>query len=155
MDKYSVMKNLWTLSYSVAFYYVCLRRRMEPRSLLFPLPFLNIRKHCPASRSYCRKEDTLQKQFAAKKAVWPAKYIYIRSFKYDSQLEVWVKNDLKILSSFSKLIRSVLWRERWAQKEWQEISRYLKAFITSMNSTLRAITIFHSDSTTRMFLTGY
>jgi murein L,D-transpeptidase YafK len=42
-----------------------------------------------------RKEDTLQKQFEAKGLKWPAKYIYIRSFKYDSQLEVWVKNDIK------------------------------------------------------------
>ena len=41
-----------------------------------------------------RKEDTLQKQFEAKKLKWPAKYIYIRSFKYDSQLEVWVKNEI-------------------------------------------------------------
>ena len=41
-----------------------------------------------------RKEDTLQKQFEAKKLQWPARYIYIRSFKYDSQLEVWVKNEL-------------------------------------------------------------
>ena len=38
-----------------------------------------------------RKVDTLKRQFAAKKLVWPANYIYIRSFKYDSQLEVWVK----------------------------------------------------------------
>jgi murein L,D-transpeptidase YafK len=38
-----------------------------------------------------RKEDTLRKQFEAKGLAWPAKYIYIRSFKYDSQLEVWVK----------------------------------------------------------------
>ena len=44
--------------------------------------------------SFRRKEDTLQKQFAAKKLKWPAKYIYIRSFKYDSQLEVWVKNEI-------------------------------------------------------------
>ena len=42
-----------------------------------------------------RKEDTLQKQFEAANLIWPAKYIYIRSFKYDSQLEVWVKNDIK------------------------------------------------------------
>ena len=42
-----------------------------------------------------KKEDTLQKQFEAQKLVWPAKYLYIRSFKYDSQLEVWVKNELK------------------------------------------------------------
>ena len=40
-----------------------------------------------------RKEDTLMKQFEEKKLAWPAKYIYIRSFKYDSQLEVWVKQE--------------------------------------------------------------
>lgn len=40
-----------------------------------------------------RKEDTLMKQFDEKKLKWPAKYIYIRSFKYDSQLEVWVKQE--------------------------------------------------------------
>jgi murein L,D-transpeptidase YafK len=45
--------------------------------------------------SFKRKEDTLQKQFAQKKLEWPAKYIYIRSFKYDSKMEVWVKNDIK------------------------------------------------------------
>ncbi|MHA4810285.1 L,D-transpeptidase family protein [Flavitalea flava] len=39
-----------------------------------------------------RKEDTLSKQFKEKGLVWPARYVYIRSFKYDSQLEVWVKN---------------------------------------------------------------
>lgn len=38
------------------------------------------------------KEDTLKKQFEAKGLKWPAKYMYIRSFKYDSQLEIWVKN---------------------------------------------------------------
>jgi murein L,D-transpeptidase YafK len=42
-----------------------------------------------------RKEDTLQKQFAAKNLAWPAKYLYIRSFKYDGELEVWVKNERK------------------------------------------------------------
>ena len=42
-----------------------------------------------------RKEDTLQRQFKTRGLIWPAKYVYIRSFKYDSQLEVWVKNDRK------------------------------------------------------------
>jgi murein L,D-transpeptidase YafK len=42
-----------------------------------------------------RKADTLQKQFEAKGLQWPAKYLYIRSFKYDSQMEVWVKNEAK------------------------------------------------------------
>lgn len=42
-----------------------------------------------------RKEDSLKKQFEEKKLTWPAKYIYLRSFKYDSQLEVWVKYEQK------------------------------------------------------------
>jgi murein L,D-transpeptidase YafK len=41
-----------------------------------------------------KKEDTLMKQFEEKKLAWPARYMYIRSFKYDSQIEVWVKQDL-------------------------------------------------------------
>jgi len=58
--------------------------------------FIDYQKSFPRpSEAMQRKEDTLQKQFEAKKLVWPAKYIYIRSFKYDSQLEVWVKNELK------------------------------------------------------------
>jgi len=40
-----------------------------------------------------RKEDTLMKQFREKGLTWPARYVYIRSFKYDSQLEVWIKNN--------------------------------------------------------------
>jgi murein L,D-transpeptidase YafK len=42
-----------------------------------------------------RKEDTLQKQFAAKGLTWPARYVYIRSFKYDGEMEVWIKNERK------------------------------------------------------------
>jgi hypothetical protein len=41
------------------------------------------------------KEDTLQKEFESKGLKWPARYVYIRSFKYDAQLEVWVKNEAK------------------------------------------------------------
>ncbi len=58
--------------------------------------FIDIQKTFPIpSEALKRKQDTLQKQFAAKGLQWPAKYMYIRSFKYDSQLEVWVKNTLK------------------------------------------------------------
>lgn len=38
------------------------------------------------------KEDSLKKQLAAMHINWPVKQIYVRSFKYDSQLEVWVRN---------------------------------------------------------------
>jgi murein L,D-transpeptidase YafK len=42
-----------------------------------------------------KKEDSLRLEFAKKGLQWPAKYVYIRSFKYDAQLEVWVKNDAR------------------------------------------------------------
>ena len=58
--------------------------------------FIDYQKTFPRpSEALQRKEDTLEKQFAAKGLKWPAKYIYIRSFKYDSQMEVWVKNEIK------------------------------------------------------------
>ncbi|GAA4308810.1 L,D-transpeptidase family protein [Compostibacter hankyongensis] len=42
--------------------------------------------------AYAQKEFELRKAFAAKGLTYPARYIYLRSFKYDSELEVWVKN---------------------------------------------------------------
>jgi murein L,D-transpeptidase YafK len=41
------------------------------------------------------KEDTLAKQFEKAQLNWPPKSLYIRSFKYDRQLEVWVKDNLQ------------------------------------------------------------
>ncbi len=58
--------------------------------------FIEYQKSFPRiSDALKRKEDTLRKQFEEKGLPWPAKYVYLRSFKYDSQLEVWVKYDLK------------------------------------------------------------
>ncbi|UAY52796.1 L,D-transpeptidase family protein [Ferruginibacter albus] len=42
-----------------------------------------------------RIQDTLKKQFETKKLAFPPKEIYVRSFKYDKTLEIWVKSDLK------------------------------------------------------------
>jgi len=57
--------------------------------------FIDYQKSFPRiSEALKRKEDTLAKQFQEKGLAWPAKYIYIRSFKYDSQIEVWVKQGL-------------------------------------------------------------
>jgi murein L,D-transpeptidase YafK len=56
--------------------------------------FLDYQKSIPKITDLMRrKEDTLMRQFKQKGLKWPAKYVYIRSFKYDSNLEVWVKND--------------------------------------------------------------
>jgi murein L,D-transpeptidase YafK len=57
--------------------------------------FIEYQKSFPRiSEALKRKEDTLRKQFDEKRLPWPAKYLYVRSFKYDSQLEVWVKYDM-------------------------------------------------------------
>lgn len=39
-------------------------------------------------------EDSLKRQFATQKLTWPPASVFIRSFKYDRQMEVWVKNEL-------------------------------------------------------------
>lgn len=58
--------------------------------------FINFQRTLPRpGEALKRKEDTLQKQFKAKGLDWPAKYLYLRNFKYDGQLEVWVRNDRK------------------------------------------------------------
>ena len=41
-----------------------------------------------------QKEDTIKKQFAVAKLHFPPKQIYLRSFKYDSEIEVWVKSEI-------------------------------------------------------------
>lgn len=64
-----------------------------PTVLLAQSSFLDYQKSTgKVADVFRRKEDTLKKQFASKQLEWPAKYVYIRSFKYDSELEVWVKS---------------------------------------------------------------
>ncbi|HEY0041288.1 MAG TPA: energy transducer TonB [Flavisolibacter sp.] len=60
------------------------------------ISFVDFQRSLPRpSIAMQKKLDTLQKQFAAKKLQWPAKYMYVRSFKYEGQLEVWVSNSRK------------------------------------------------------------
>lgn len=44
-------------------------------------------------------EDTLKQQFREKKLSWPPQSVFVRSFKYERSLEVWVKN--KNVDSFT------------------------------------------------------
>lgn len=41
--------------------------------------------------AFKQKEDSLKKQFKKQELPWPPKQMYLRSFKYDSQLEVWIR----------------------------------------------------------------
>lgn len=90
------MKNLITSLACVLGFGVAATAQLSYRGGSSNTSFIDYQKtFTRPDESFRRKEDTLQKQFEAKNLEWPAKYIYIRSFKYDSQLEVWVKNDIK------------------------------------------------------------
>ena len=43
------------------------------------------------AQAMMHKEDTLRKQFVKAGLQWPVRQMYVRSFKYDSELEVWVR----------------------------------------------------------------
>ncbi|WP_165871525.1 energy transducer TonB [Flaviaesturariibacter flavus] len=86
------------LSLSVLFLATLTRAQGDGAAVVRPesLSFITYQKTLSRPSDAMRhKIDTLQKQFAAKGLEWPAKNIYIRSFKYDSQLEVWVKGEKK------------------------------------------------------------
>jgi murein L,D-transpeptidase YafK len=66
---------------------------LSAQNAVSSLHFMDYQRSIPkVQEAMNRKEDTLMKQFREKGLVWPARYVYIRSFKYDSELEVWVKN---------------------------------------------------------------
>ena len=45
------------------------------------------------SNLFSKVEDSLKLEFKLKGLEWPAKYMYVRAFKLERQLEVWIKND--------------------------------------------------------------
>ena len=54
--------------------------------------FVDLQRSFPRVGNAIRsKEDLLKKEFQEKGLQWPLKQMYIRSFKWDSQLEVWVR----------------------------------------------------------------
>lgn len=57
--------------------------------------FIQVQKNAQrVHAAFLNKEEALKKEFAEKGFEWPAKYIYIRSFKFDAQMEIWVKNTM-------------------------------------------------------------
>lgn len=91
---FSCMKRIRFLFQALCL--ICLSLNISPlfsQSSAYSVHFLENQKSFPKiSELMSREEDTLEKQFKAKQLVWPARFIYIRSFKYDSEMEVWVKN---------------------------------------------------------------
>ncbi len=53
------------------------------------------KKYTRVATAVKTKEDTIKKQFVKAGLQWPPKQLYFRSFKYDSQLEVWGRDNAK------------------------------------------------------------
>src|SRR3954453_22481364 len=84
-----ISKFLFALLVALSFVY-----QSPAQTAVSTYTFLDYQRSIPKITDVMkRKEDTLMRQFRAKGLKWPARYIYIRSFKYDSNMEVWVKNE--------------------------------------------------------------
>ena len=85
---------------------LCLIKTATAQTVAASINFLDYQRSFPRmSDALKHKEDTLMKQFQEKRLTWPARYIYIRSFKYDSQIEVWVKQEVNEKFSLFKTYR--------------------------------------------------
>ncbi len=74
---------------------LCLIKTATAQTVAASINFIDYQRSFPRiNEALKHKEDTLMKQFQDKRLTWPARYIYIRSFKYDSQIEVWVKQEM-------------------------------------------------------------
>lgn len=83
-----MLMNLVRLTLTASILFICHAASLAQNS------FLDYQKSFNrVSEVFRRKEDTLKAQFKAKDLEWPARNIYIRSFKYDSELEVWIRNE--------------------------------------------------------------
>ena len=54
---------------------------------------------------FSKVEDSIRKEFAAKNMIWPPNYVYLRSFKYDREFEIWIKYKAEEQYQFFKSYR--------------------------------------------------
>lgn len=88
-----VKNSLIAVSHVALVGFLLFAGRLSAQTSASSLHFIDYQRSIPKIGDMLnRKEDTLMKQFREKGLSWPARFVYIRSFKYDSQLEVWVKN---------------------------------------------------------------
>ena len=66
-------------------------------------PFIESQKIFPrVQTALSSKNEILKKEYEDKHLQWPPKQIYLRSFKYDSKLEVWARNSVSDTFSLFK-----------------------------------------------------
>jgi murein L,D-transpeptidase YafK len=62
---------------------------------VFAQPSAPVKSFLKSPEVISKLEDSLKKQFEKQKLIYPPQAMYLRSFKYDRQLEVWVKSSSK------------------------------------------------------------
>ncbi len=71
-----------------------------------PNRFVNTR----VDNAFSKSEDSVKAQFKRKNLAWPPQEMYVRSFKYDRSLEVWVKetptDSFKLFKSYKVCMQS-------------------------------------------------
>ena len=83
------MKSLLTTSISIILFAI-----FATNSAYSQTSFTNGQKlYVKIGNVFGPMEDSIKKQFEEKKLAWPPQSVYIRSFKYDRLLEVWVKGN--------------------------------------------------------------
>lgn len=82
--------------------------------------FINIQKSTGKLFDvFSKVEDSLKKQFEEKKLQWPPNELFIRSFKYDRLLEVWVKEDVKSAFKLFKSYKVCMESGSMGPKRWE------------------------------------
>ena len=108
-----------------------------------------------ATGAYSKVEDSLRKQFEAKKISWPPQQVYVRSFKYDRQVEVWVKGDaaepFKLFKTYRMCMQSGTIGPKRMEGDYQmpEGFYYINEFKTNSNFHL-ALGINYPNASDKM-----
>ncbi|MEP7141361.1 MAG: L,D-transpeptidase family protein [Ferruginibacter sp.] len=85
------------------FILICIFALTATGTLFSQTSYINYGKSSGKSTELLSKvEDSLKKQFEEKKLQWPPRELYVRSFKYDRQLEIWIKDDVKAVFKLFK-----------------------------------------------------
>ena len=98
--------NTRTLKFLLFTFFTC----AASGALFSQTAYISYAKSSPKSTDlFYKTEDSLKKQFEDKKLQWPPQELYLRSFKYDRQLEVWVKdegNTFKLFKAYKVCMQS-------------------------------------------------
>jgi murein L,D-transpeptidase YafK len=100
------MRSVIVVFYFLFINFIVKAQPLEIQNPNTDVSFLVTQKNFPrVNLAYTNKLDTIIKQFAAKNIKWPIQQIYIRSFKVDNLIEIWVKDSVNTAFKFYKQMK--------------------------------------------------